>query len=94
MSFRDVSREIPRDRNENYRTRTPQIFARGTIRKKIIPVRGPFTRTGNLTFLCFFVLSSCLQYVIQTFYVLTDHVILQIVVIHIFRYKRNELLTA
>ena len=29
MSFRGVSREIPRDRNENNRTRTPQIFARG-----------------------------------------------------------------
>ena len=29
MSFRGVSREVPGDRNENNRTRTPQIFARG-----------------------------------------------------------------
>ena len=29
MSFRGVSREISGDRNENNRTRTPQIFARG-----------------------------------------------------------------
>ena len=29
MSFGGVSREIPRDRNENNRTRTTQIFARG-----------------------------------------------------------------
>ena len=29
MSLRGVSLEIPRDRNENNRTRTPQIFARG-----------------------------------------------------------------